>query len=474
MSAKKNSFVKRIAAAAVAAITLTTASVMPTYAATATQVFSTCKNMTVTFPLPTNKAYKISVLAKYSDGGSHNSYISGSYLKIGWQSDPYCVMDIGSAAAGTDILAIADGTVIESGFKENDLGNYILLGHKDGSYSVYGHMQSPSPYKKGDTVKCGTKIGKVGMTGNSKGVHLHFEWSGHDAFCEFKNMGYDIAIMSNSGASVNPHDHTTYYTAKVSGTDGSLMINSVAKAGYTVGSIPEGAVCKVYPDRSVNNWLYVEYNGVSGYSYKSYLKTASSGTAYYVKGTDGTLVINSRASAGYGIGSIPEGAKCTVDTSRTVGNWVWTTYNGVSGYCYKTYLTITAPATTYYVKGTDGSLVINSRASAGYGIGSIPEGGKCTVDFSRSSGNWWYVTYNGVSGYSYKSYLTTTAPAAYRVKGTDGSLMINSKASAGCAIGSIPEGAVCTVNSSKSVGNWWYVTYNGKSGYSYKTYLVKV
>ena len=42
----------------------------------------------------------------------------------------------------------------------------------------------------------------------------------------------------------------------------------------------------------------------------------------------------------------------------------------------------------------------------------IPEGAAVKVTPSKNSGSWWYVTYNGKSGYSYGKYLTTTAPKA--------------------------------------------------------------
>lgn len=46
-----------------------------------------------------------------------------------------------------------------------------------------------------------------------------------------------------------------------------------------------------------------------------------------------------------------------------------------------------------------------SAKNGGKQIGRIPPGGVVTVDTSRTSGNWYYVTYNGVSGYSYNQYL---------------------------------------------------------------------
>ena len=139
-------------------------------------------------------------------------------------------------------------------------------------------------------------------------------------------------------------------TGVIRGTDGSLVINSQPKAGYDIGYIPEGASCKVYPDKQSGNWYWVSYNGVSGYSYGKYIIINSSGTSAagnnsssktrtgIIRGTDGSLVINSRPKAGYDIGYIPEGASCTVYPDKQSGNWYWVSYNGVSGYSYGKYI----------------------------------------------------------------------------------------------------------------------------------------
>lgn len=53
-------------------------------------------------------------------------------------------------------------------------GNGVIIRHSDGSgISLYGHM-SEIYVKVGDTVKQGQAIGKMGSTGASEGVHLHF------------------------------------------------------------------------------------------------------------------------------------------------------------------------------------------------------------------------------------------------------------------------------------------------------------
>ena len=55
-------------------------------------------------------------------------------------------------------------------------GNYVILQHSDGNFTLYGHMYANTiTVKAGDTVKQGQVIGKMGTSGDSSGPHLHFE-----------------------------------------------------------------------------------------------------------------------------------------------------------------------------------------------------------------------------------------------------------------------------------------------------------
>ena len=74
---------------------------------------------------------------------------------------------------GTPIFATADGQVVFSGFS-NDFGNSIILDHQNGYLSHYYHNQE-NFFKRGDSVKAGDVIAKLGNTGMSTGPHLHFE-----------------------------------------------------------------------------------------------------------------------------------------------------------------------------------------------------------------------------------------------------------------------------------------------------------
>jgi len=81
-------------------------------------------------------------------------------------------VDIG-CPKGTNIYAANDGTVVTSTYV-NSYGNYVMVDHGGNVYTLYAHM-SKRLVSKGDKVKRGQVIGKVGSTGYSTGPHLHFE-----------------------------------------------------------------------------------------------------------------------------------------------------------------------------------------------------------------------------------------------------------------------------------------------------------
>jgi murein DD-endopeptidase MepM/ murein hydrolase activator NlpD len=142
-----------------------------------------------------NEEFALDLVALGGDGKTHKG--DGTRL-----DDFYCY--------GRDILAVADGTVVEvatDGTEANDrlrrlgesadgfqnrtvqaqnelltknpkavIGNYVVLRHAGGEYSQYVHMKQGSVrVKVGDTVTRGQVIGQVGQTGNTTEPHLHFQ-----------------------------------------------------------------------------------------------------------------------------------------------------------------------------------------------------------------------------------------------------------------------------------------------------------
>ena len=55
-------------------------------------------------------------------------------------------------------------------------GNYIMISHSDGMYTLYAHLHEGTiNVKVNDSVRQGQVIAKVGSSGRSTGTHLHFE-----------------------------------------------------------------------------------------------------------------------------------------------------------------------------------------------------------------------------------------------------------------------------------------------------------
>lgn len=80
-------------------------------------------------------------------------------------------IDIG-ASTGSEIVAAAGGSVVTAAYSVS-AGNYIMLYHGNGIYTVYMHC-SKLLVSAGDEVSQGQKIALVGSTGVSTGAHLHF------------------------------------------------------------------------------------------------------------------------------------------------------------------------------------------------------------------------------------------------------------------------------------------------------------
>jgi murein DD-endopeptidase MepM/ murein hydrolase activator NlpD len=79
------------------------------------------------------------------------------------------------ADAGTSLVAIRDGTVVETG-DDGGRGNYVAIWSQEGDRTfVYLHMRAPTPHAVGDAVQGGARVGAVGCTGSCWGDHLHLE-----------------------------------------------------------------------------------------------------------------------------------------------------------------------------------------------------------------------------------------------------------------------------------------------------------
>lgn len=77
-----------------------------------------------------------------------------------------------AARYGTAVQATHDGIVEEIGTHRN-LGKFVKIRHNEEEYSLYGHL-SGWTVSKGQPIKAGTIVGKVGSSGRSTGAHLDY------------------------------------------------------------------------------------------------------------------------------------------------------------------------------------------------------------------------------------------------------------------------------------------------------------
>ncbi|MBM7694738.1 murein DD-endopeptidase MepM/ murein hydrolase activator NlpD [Peribacillus deserti] len=82
-----------------------------------------------------------------------------------------------AAPLNTEIKA-AGGGAVSKAYTSNTYGNVIFINHEGRYETVYAHLNKIL-VQEGDSVKKGQIIGKMGTTGYSTGVHLHFEIHQH-------------------------------------------------------------------------------------------------------------------------------------------------------------------------------------------------------------------------------------------------------------------------------------------------------
>lgn len=101
-------------------------------------------------------------------------------LDIGPVSRGYGEVNVIAVKAGTVTIAQNDSNCESNGNEEycngSGYGNYIIIQHDDGNSTVYGHLHKDTiVVSVGQTVYQGQVIAKVGSSGRSTGLHLHFE-----------------------------------------------------------------------------------------------------------------------------------------------------------------------------------------------------------------------------------------------------------------------------------------------------------
>ena len=121
--------------------------------------------------------------------GNRQYYYQGKLIK-----DFHNGIDlVPSPCNNNEILAFADGIVtsLQKTGVQYGTGCYVRLKHNNGLYTLYYHLKSGSVcVNVGDNVRKGQKLGIIGTTGQSTGIHLHFQID-----------------KGSSNTSINPYDY---------------------------------------------------------------------------------------------------------------------------------------------------------------------------------------------------------------------------------------------------------------------------
>ena len=269
---------------------------------------------------------------------------------------------------------------------------------------------------------------------------------------------YQVSYQGNQGymrsdyLTVSGTADANFGTGTIQGTD--VRVRSGPDTSYSIlGEEDTGMVLTV--TGVSDSWLKVSYNGGTGYVKSTYLSLGGSGTGSSSSAASGTAGISSdssnvTAASGTGtiqgtdvrlrsgpstshaiLGSYDRGK--TMSITGTVGDWYRVSCDGSEGYVYKTYLstggtdstagdqTVTAMSDTaastisavHFRTGPDTSYTSMSVLYAGTG-----------VTITGETGDWYRVSYNGSTGYIFKTYLSTGSAGVSPTTGSEGSRIV--------------------------------------------------
>lgn len=255
----------------------------------------------------------------------------------------------------------------------------------------------------------------------------------------------------------------------------SARLNMRAKASTSasvVTVIPKGVFVKITAVGS-SNWYKVTYNKKSGYVSGDYLKDPFDlfGDKYskYLSTAIWMRSSPNQSSTTNKMRIIPTGAKVFVIAKVANVNWYKIYYGGKIGYIIGGYFQGDTTNTRVLAKNV--YLRSSPVISSGNKICVVPAGTRVVL-LSKYNSQWYKVRYGTKVGYLSAGYFTTdsnnnnnsSSSSSTKTMSTSINMRKTRSTTADNVIAVIPEGAKVTVRASYS-GNWYKVTYNGKTGY---------
>lgn len=336
------------------------------------------------------------------------------------------------------------------------------------------------------------------VTGESSNGYLAVTWS------SFK--GYAHGDWIRQGGTPQP-EQPTVPQLPVRGsavTTAALNMRAGAGTSYSVLTVMPLGVTVSLTGQSANGFYGVTWNGKTGWGAAEYLRVSSGEPpapttpaptpppATSGKTAVTTDDLNMRTGAGLGnpvVLVIPSGATVTL-TGQSANGYLQVTYNGRTGWSAQDWLRVSSgsvpvntptpsPTPAPPVTSTKGTGIttdaLNMRSGAATTfpvIQVIPA--SATVQLTgKSSGTFLEVTYSGKTGWSHRDWIkpqeTETRPTRSATV-TEALNMRSGPATSYSVITVMPAGATVVLTGQEANG-FQSVSYNGKTGWGFGTYL---
>ncbi len=300
-------------------------------------------------------------------------------------------------------------------------------------------------------------------------------------------LGVLLCLTAAVGA-VPAHADTGAGTVTASALN---MRSEPSTSSAVVTTVPRGTVVLVL--ESSNGWYKVQYQGRTGYMSGDYLTFSSDAEGSFGTGSVTGNYVNVRSGPGTGypvLGSVSNGQSFSV--TGVSGDWYKIGYNGATGYISCDYLSVggsaapaqapastPAPQTQTAAQGTGvitGNYVrMRSGPSTGYSVlGTYNSGTQMAI--TGRSGDWYAVSYNGLTGYVYGQYLSqsgvtadVTAMDSTAARTTAGVNLREGPSTSYVSKQVLPAGTNITLTGKS--GQWYRVSYGSVSGFVYQDYV---
>lgn len=107
-----------------------------------------------------------------------------------------------AAKLNTNIVA-ADKGVVSKSYYSDTYGNVVFIKHPNGFETIYAHLNKRLA-SEGESVHQGDVIGKMGNTGRSRGVHLHFEVHKQEWTVDKRHALDPLLVMNQTPSHAHP------------------------------------------------------------------------------------------------------------------------------------------------------------------------------------------------------------------------------------------------------------------------------